>query len=78
MAQPVTAILSRQSELAARARKFTGDTNEAGLLVHQVVLRAFNKYRDQDALDGESDLSRALGKDLDALIERLRKHRLSS
>ena len=40
MAQPVTAILSRQGELAARARKFTDDTNLAGLLVGRVVSRA--------------------------------------
>ena len=35
MAQPVTAILSRHGELAAKARQFTNDTNEASLLVGQ-------------------------------------------
>ena len=56
MAQPVTAILSRQGELAAKARQFTNDTNEANLLVGKVVSRAFSTFRDGDA--DEVDLAR--------------------
>jgi hypothetical protein len=69
MAQPVTAILSRQGELAEKARQFTNDTNEANLLVGKVMSRALRK-----ANDGEPDdtVVPAMRRDLDRLIERLR------
>ena len=70
MAQPVTAILSRQGELAAKARQFTQDTNEAGLLVGRVVCRALTTFQ-----DGATDevVAHAMRRDLDRLIEQLRR-----
>jgi hypothetical protein len=73
MAQPVTAILSRQGELAAKARQFTNDTNEASLLVGRVVSRAFSTFRDGAA---EDVITRSMQRDLDRLIEQLRKAKL--
>lgn len=63
--QPVMAILSQQDELAAKARKHTGDVNEAGLLVGKVISRAFRKFE-----DGESTevISAVMRRDLDMLI----------
>jgi len=71
MAPPVTAILSHQGELAAHARAFTNDTNEACLLVGKVVSRALQ------ALDGhaDEDVSQSMKRDLDRLIEQLRRAR---
>ena len=46
MAQPVTAILSRQEELARKARLFTGDANEANLLVGHVIGRALGEFHE--------------------------------
>lgn len=72
MAQPVTAILSRQGELAAKARQFTGDTNEASLLVGKVMFRALDAFRD----GAEDDvIGRSMRRDLDRLIEALRRAR---
>lgn len=73
MAQPVTAILSRQGELAEKARLFTNDTNEACLLVGKVVSRALSTFR-----DGEADdvIVHSMRRDLDGLIERMRAARL--
>lgn len=71
MAQLVTAILSNQDELAAKARQFTGDVNEASLLVGRVVTRAFNKYDRGASADA---ISKALRRDLETLIA---QHRLS-
>jgi len=73
MAQPVTAILSRQGELADMARAFTNDTNEANLLVGKVMSRALRK-----ANDGEPDdiVLPAMRRDLDKLIDRLRSAQL--
>ena len=69
MAQPVTAILSRQGELAARARKFTGDANLAGLLVGRVVSRALlTRERGED----EDIVLSTMNRDLDHMIEQLR------
>ncbi len=69
MAQPVTAILSRQGELAARARKFTGDANLAGLLVGRVVSRALlTRERGED----EEIVLSTMNRDLDHMIEQLR------
>lgn len=72
MAQPVTAILSRQGELAERARQFTQDTNEATLLVGKVVSRALTTFK-----GGEADevITHSMRRDLDRLIEQLRKAR---
>ena len=70
MAQPVTAILSRQGELAARARKFTGDANLAGLLVGRVVSRALlTRERGED----EDIVLSTMNRDLDHMIEQLRE-----
>jgi len=73
MAQPVTAIISSHAELAARARAFTGDANEAGLLVGKVVSRAFSKFTAEAADD---EVLRAMQRDLDAMIDRLRHAKL--
>ena len=72
MAQPVTAILSRQGELAAHAREFTNDTNEASLLVGRVVSRALSTFKGTEADDV---ITHAMRRDLDRLIEQLRKAR---
>jgi len=69
MAQPVTAILSHQGELAAKARRHTQDANEAGLLVGRVVSRAFHTFRDGAA---EDVIEHAMRRDLDRLIAQLR------
>lgn len=72
MTQPVTAILSRQGELAAHAREFTKDTNEASLLVGRVVSRALSTFKGTEADDV---ITHAMRRDLDRLIEQLRKAR---
>jgi len=69
MAQPVTAILSRQGELAARARQFTDDTNLAGLLVGRVVSRALMT---RDRGEAEDVVLNTMNRDLDRMIEQLR------
>jgi hypothetical protein len=66
MAQPVTAILARQSELAAHARRSTGDVNEASLLVGRVICRAFGRFKGPAP---EAEISAAMRLDLDAMIE---------
>lgn len=73
MAQPVTAILSHQGELAAKARSFTHDANEAGLLVGKVMSRALDTFKDgaEDAV-----IEQAMRRDLDRLIAQLRRARL--
>jgi hypothetical protein len=73
MAPPVTAILERQGELAARARQFTGDVNEAGLLVGRVVSRAL-LTRQRGA--PEDVVLTAMNHELDRMIEQLRRARL--
>ena len=73
MAQPVTAILSRQGELAARARKFTSGANEAGLLVGHVVSRAL-KTRERG--EAEDIVLNAMIGDLDRMIDRMRSAQL--
>lgn len=73
MAQSVTAILERQGELAATARQFTNDTNEANLLVGKVMSRAFSTF-----CNGETNdiIVHSMRRDLDRLIEQLRKAQL--
>jgi hypothetical protein len=73
VAQPVTAILSSHAELAAKARAFTGDANEAGLLVGKVVSRAFSTFKGEAAYDV---VLHAMQRDLDAMIEKLRRAKL--
>jgi hypothetical protein len=73
VAQPVTAILSSHAQLAAKARAFTGDANEAALLVGKVVGRAFIKFNAEAA---DEVVLHALQRDLDAMIEKLRRARL--
>jgi hypothetical protein len=65
MAQLVTAILSNQGALAAEARKFTGDVNEASLLVGKVMSRAFSTFDRESSADA---VARKLRRDLEALI----------
>lgn len=72
MAQPVTAILARQGELAAHAWQFTRDTNEANLLVGKVVSRALTKFTDAAA---DEVVVTEMRRELDRLIEQLRKVR---
>jgi riboflavin biosynthesis pyrimidine reductase len=72
MAQPVTAILSRQGELAAKARQFTQDTNEAGLLVGRVVSQALTRLHEGVA---DEVVAHDMRRDLDRLIEQLRQAR---
>jgi len=71
MAQPVTAILSRQGELAAKAWQFTRDTNEANLLVGKVVSRALKTFAEGAA---EEAVTSEMRRELDRLIAQLRKH----
>ncbi|HVV32492.1 MAG TPA: hypothetical protein VHC73_04620 [Vitreimonas sp.] len=73
VAQPVTAILSTHAELAAKARAFTGDANEAGLLVGKVVGRALDTFKAEAADDV---ILHAMQRDLDAMIEKLRRTKL--
>jgi hypothetical protein len=72
VAQPVTAILSSQGELAAKARQFTNDTNEANLLVGKVVSRALSTFRETAADDV---VLHSMRRDLDRKIEQLRAAR---
>jgi hypothetical protein len=72
VAQPVTAILSSQGELAAKARQFTNDTNEANLLVGKVVSRALSTFRETAADDV---VLHSMRRDLDRMIEQLRAAR---
>jgi hypothetical protein len=66
MAQLVTAILSQQDQLAAAARRYTGDDmNEASLLVGRVITRAFRKFDHDTAID---TIAHALRRDLDRVI----------
>lgn len=75
MAPPVTAIiLSRQGELAAKARQFTEDANEASLLVGRVISRALSNFA-EDAADDEAIVG-SMRRDLDRLIEQLRRAKL--
>lgn len=70
MAQLVTAILSNQGELAAKALSFTGDVNEANLLVGRVVSRAFDRF---DADTHADEISSALRSELDRMILQLKR-----
>jgi len=72
MAQPVTAILSRQAELAAKARQFTQDTNEAGLLVGRVVSKALMQLNEGAP---EEVVALSMRRELDRMIEQLRRER---
>jgi hypothetical protein len=72
MAQLATAILSHQDELATKARLFTGDVNEAGLLVGHVVSRAFDTF---DADAHADDISQHLRGDLEQMIQQLKRRR---
>lgn len=69
MAQPVTAILSRQEELERIARQFTGDANEAALMVGRIVGQALDKFHDGVP---EEVVARAMQRELDRMIEQLR------
>ncbi|MBC7769445.1 MAG: hypothetical protein H7124_11720 [Phycisphaerales bacterium] len=69
MAQPVTAILSRQSELADKAWQVTRDMNEANLLVGKVMSRALDQFSDGAA---EIDVAQEMRRELDRLIAQLR------
>jgi hypothetical protein len=75
VAQPVTSILSRQSELAARAQEVTGDANEAGLMVGRVVSQALRTF---EAGAAEDIVLQNMRRDLDRMIEQLRSRRRSA
>lgn len=70
MAPPVSAILSRQHELTRRARLFTGDVNEASLLVGRVVCKALGRF---SALASEADVANQMRRDLELMIEQARR-----
>ena len=74
MAHPVTAILESQGELAAKAKQFTNDPNEANLLVGTVMSKAFCVYRDAEPADDV--VLHSMRRDLDRLIDQLRSARL--
>lgn len=74
MAHPVTAILESQGELAAKAKQFTNDTNEANLLVGKVMSKAFCAYR--DTVPADDVVLHSMRRDLDRLIDQLRSARL--
>jgi hypothetical protein len=61
--QPALAILARQGDLVRIARQSTGDVNEAALMVHRVMSRAFQKYRAERA-----DLPEVLRRDMQAAL----------
>ena len=61
----LTAILSKQSALAARARKQLGDVNEASLVVGRVLSDALRR---QTSSISDDALNAKLREDLDALI----------
>lgn len=66
MAQLVTAILSQQDNLAAAARRYTGDdVNETSLLVGRVISRAFRKFDSNTTIDA---ISKTLRRDLERVI----------
>lgn len=69
MTRPVMAILSQQDGLSAKARRYTGDANEAGLIVGKVISRAFLKFREEER---EDVVSAAMWRDFDAMIEERR------
>jgi hypothetical protein len=62
---PTLQILASQRDLTTLAREVTGDVNEAGMAVHEVMSRAFLKYR-----SSKTDLSDALVRDLRAVLRR--------
>ena len=72
MAQPLTSILARQRELTQAARMFTGDINEAALLVGRVMSRALGKWSSGSA-DGE--IAGEMQRDLERLMEQARLQR---
>jgi hypothetical protein len=65
MAHRVTAILSHQDELAARANQRLHDVNEAHLLVGRVVSRAMRELAQNEA---DEAIGTALTRELDALL----------
>lgn len=70
MQPTVMAILARQSDLTALAGECTEDAVEARYLVHQVLSRAFQKYRSPSA---DLVLSDALRRDMRALVAQARE-----
>jgi hypothetical protein len=55
------AILARQGELVGLAREALGDANEAGLIVHRVMSRAFGGAYGADIAESlRRDLKSAL------------------
>lgn len=66
MAPSVMTILGHQTELASRARRCTGDANEAALLVGRVMCRALGRFT---APTPAAEISDAMRRHLDQLIE---------
>lgn len=67
MAQSITAILSCQPELAARANRRLHDINEASLLVGRIVSRAV--LLGPDNTKSSEALAARLDRELDALLD---------
>jgi len=65
MAQTVSAILAQSNGIAARARRHTGDVNEAGLLVSKVMSQAFRRLGGEET---EEVIASAMNRDLDLLL----------
>ena len=65
MAQSVSAILAQAGDIVARARKHTGDVNEAGLLVTKVMSRAFDELGGDE---NEAVIASVMTRDLEQLI----------
>ncbi len=72
MGPRVMHILSHQIELAARARRSTGDVNEASLLVGRVMCRALGRLEKSTS---KAEISESLRRDLDRLIEQALRQR---
>ncbi len=72
MSRHVTTILALQEDLAARARQFTADTNEASFMVGRVMCRALGRFKQPAA---KQEISQAMLRDLEAMIERARRSR---
>ena len=71
MAQSVSTILAQTGDLAARARRYTGDMNEASLLVGRVMSRAFSELGGEE---NEAVIASVMTRDLERLIQQRERH----
>ncbi|MGE3302677.1 MAG: hypothetical protein AB7M12_06135 [Hyphomonadaceae bacterium] len=63
-------ILARQEDLREAAVRYVGDVNEARMLVHTVMSRAFEKYRSAAAGGVPGDLGERMRREIKALADR--------